>query len=701
MKRTTGVVLLAVCAAIPTTHAGDMFGGTDDEAGGDIPVVLSATRLRQSLADTPASVTIIDRQMIEQTGVREIPELLRLVPGMVVGYESSSEAFVSQHGTSADLARRMQVLVDGRSVYQPLLASVDWVGLPLELDDIERIEVTRGPNSAAYGVNSFLGVVNIITRHPADSVGGDASAIVGENGIEDHRVRLGRRTGEVDWRLTASTRSDDGYSYNLRQGGSDYSDSKDVDSVYGRMVWSPGSDNVIDISFGLARMDAQQQYRKAIYIEPPLAERENRYLALSWESELDARNRVRIQLSHSEFERHEAWLVDLPPIVFRPALVSLYDQNRTCANAVLTGKATGCKASDMPLIAALQGEMAADPALTQNMPFLSLHDVREARTELEINDTILFSPTLRTVVGLTVDHAGIRSRTYLNGDVSNDVYGAFAHAEWRFLPDWLLNIGGSLEDDQVADRYFTPRYALNWRFLPEQTLRLIYSEAIRTPDVLETQAYWQYRAQAVDRSKAAYDGVFYQRGIAGGVAPTERIDSREVGYFGRFNGLRLTADIRVFRDILWLAEHDLQIDSFNIAPNLKYVMEGAEAALEWRPHPVHRVQLNYAYLNSSADETQDNGDFVPLHSGSAAWWLDGGGNWQIGSTYYFYNDLRSDRFRWERLDLQLTRKIALPGGQSLDVSAALQRRLSNDPELRSENGSVRHRGWLELNYHFN
>ena len=94
----------------------------------DIPMVLSATRLQQSFFDVPAAVTIIDRQMIEQSGVREIPELLRMVPGMVVGYDSSSSAFVSYHGTSADMARRMQVLVDGRSIYQPLLASVDWIG---------------------------------------------------------------------------------------------------------------------------------------------------------------------------------------------------------------------------------------------------------------------------------------------------------------------------------------------------------------------------------------------------------------------------------------------------------------------------------------------------------------------------------------------------------------------------------------------
>ena len=100
----------------------------------DLPTVLSATRLNQSLFDAPAAVTVIDRQMIEQSGVREIPEILRMVPGMVVGYESGSEAFVSYHGTSADLARRMQVLVENllelaRLESGPVKLQQDWQAL--------------------------------------------------------------------------------------------------------------------------------------------------------------------------------------------------------------------------------------------------------------------------------------------------------------------------------------------------------------------------------------------------------------------------------------------------------------------------------------------------------------------------------------------------------------------------------------------
>lgn len=705
MRNSSVLALMVLTVTHPLDAvAGDMFGADGDS---DIPVVLSATRLRQSLADTPASVTIIDRQMIELTGVRELPELLRLVPGMVVGYESSSEAFVSQHGTSADLARRMQVLVDGRSIYQPLLAWVDWIGLPLVLDDIERIEVTRGPNSAAYGLNSFLGVVNIITRHPADVAGVDASHIRGENGVEDYRVRLGRRTGSVDWRLTVAGSADDGYRYDHRHGDRNFTDSKSTDSVYGRASWVPDASSALDVSVGLARMEAQQNYRKSDpYVKVPVSESQSSFLTASYEHDVGEKHRLRIQVSQSEYSRVEPWQVILPVFSMHSTLRDVYDHDRTCANSIFehytnkSAPAIECAAND-PYLAAFMAA-ASNPAnkFTKAYIYNAGIQVEESRSEFEINDTIVLSPALRAVAGLTFDYAMVDSKTYLNGSASDKVIGGFAHIEWRFAPKWVLNVGGSLEDDQIAKRYFTPRYALNWQFVDNQTLRLIYSQAVRSPDILEKRAYWQFAAETDDPTKSAFNGVFFQRGIAKGDAVAEEITSSEIGYYGRFDRLRMTLDGRLFYDRMRLSEHDLSFENFNIAPNLKYVMDGCEVAWNWRPGLGQHFQANYAYLNSDAPIQADNTNFVPQHSGSVAWWQDKGQGWQFGSTYYFYNDLRAQTYFWDRLDLQLTHRVNLPGGQYLDLTGTLQKRFSRDPELRSENGPEPHRAWIGLNYHF-
>ncbi|HSB96745.1 MAG TPA: TonB-dependent receptor plug domain-containing protein, partial [Spongiibacteraceae bacterium] len=134
-----------------------------------IPQVLTPVRLKQPRTEVPASVTVIDRDLIAATGLRDLPEILRLVPGMAVGERSGWDSVVSYHGTNRRNGRRMQVLIDGRSVYQAGLATIEWSDIPVAIEDIERIEVTRGPDTAAYGANAFLGIINIITKHPDDS----------------------------------------------------------------------------------------------------------------------------------------------------------------------------------------------------------------------------------------------------------------------------------------------------------------------------------------------------------------------------------------------------------------------------------------------------------------------------------------------------------------------------------------------------
>ena len=128
--------------------ADDLF--MDSQA---LPQVLTATRLKQTPAEVPGSMTVLDSELISASGARDISELLRLVPGMMVGNISGNPAAVNYHGTHATEARRMQVLIDGRSVYRAGLATVDWSDMPVAMEDIDRIEVFRGPNTVSYGAN--------------------------------------------------------------------------------------------------------------------------------------------------------------------------------------------------------------------------------------------------------------------------------------------------------------------------------------------------------------------------------------------------------------------------------------------------------------------------------------------------------------------------------------------------------------------
>lgn len=175
----------------------------------EIPVVLSPSRLAQPLADSPSSVTVIDRDMIRASGFTQVADLFRLVPGFSVAYGSSLLPTLTYHGLGDGYARRFQILIDGRSVYSPDFGQVSWRNLPLALDDIDRIEVIRGPAGASYGANAFMGVINILTR------AGDYGAPYVAAGIGDHGQRLidarvGARADAFNWRLSAGTRLDDG-----------------------------------------------------------------------------------------------------------------------------------------------------------------------------------------------------------------------------------------------------------------------------------------------------------------------------------------------------------------------------------------------------------------------------------------------------------------------------------------------------------
>jgi iron complex outermembrane receptor protein len=151
--------------ALPVFSAPETAPLTEEQYFSDIPIVLTATRLAQPATEAPAAITVIDREMIKASGAREIADLLRLAPGFVVSHENGYTPIVMYHGLSDEYARRMQVLIDGRSVYAPSGGGVEWTNLPLTVDDIERIEVIRGPNAASYGSNSFLSIINIITLH--------------------------------------------------------------------------------------------------------------------------------------------------------------------------------------------------------------------------------------------------------------------------------------------------------------------------------------------------------------------------------------------------------------------------------------------------------------------------------------------------------------------------------------------------------
>jgi iron complex outermembrane receptor protein len=151
--------------------------------------VTSVAKAPQRVDHAPAAVHVITREDIRRSGARTVAELLRQVPGMHVARLDGTTWAISTRGFTHRFAGKLLVLVDGRSVYSTLYSGVDWSRQDLVLADIERIEVIRGPGGALWGSNAVNGVVNIITRDAADTVGTHVAMGMGsrERGLAEAR----------------------------------------------------------------------------------------------------------------------------------------------------------------------------------------------------------------------------------------------------------------------------------------------------------------------------------------------------------------------------------------------------------------------------------------------------------------------------------------------------------------------------------
>ena len=167
--------------------------------------ISSASRKVQQVQDVAAAVFVISREDIERSGARTIPEALRLAPGVEVARISNNRWAVSVRGFNGRFANKLLVLKDGRSVYSPLYSGVMWEAEDVILGDIERIEVMRGPGAAMWGSNAVNGVINIISRHAADTYteGSEAIASTATDEAGALTVRHGIKVGNGHLRISA------------------------------------------------------------------------------------------------------------------------------------------------------------------------------------------------------------------------------------------------------------------------------------------------------------------------------------------------------------------------------------------------------------------------------------------------------------------------------------------------------------------
>jgi iron complex outermembrane receptor protein len=167
--------------------------------------VTSVSKKEQKLSQAGAAIFVITQEDIRRSGATNIPDLLRLAPGVDVARVSANQWAISIRGFSDLFANKVLVLIDGRSVYSPSFSGVFWDMVNVPVEDIDRIEVIRGPGGTVWGANAVNGVINIITKNSKATQGGLMSAGAGSQEHADGLIQYGGSIGQTgSYRVTGN-----------------------------------------------------------------------------------------------------------------------------------------------------------------------------------------------------------------------------------------------------------------------------------------------------------------------------------------------------------------------------------------------------------------------------------------------------------------------------------------------------------------
>lgn len=665
----------------------------------DMPVVLTPARLRQPQTEVPGSVTVIDRTLIEASGARELYQLMRLVPGMAAVNVDGNVPTVAYHPTQARDTRRMLVLVDGRSVYQPGFARVLWNDIPLAIADIERMEISRGPNAAAYGANAYTGIINIITRHPADVTDTTVAARAGNNGVRDVRLTDGRRWHSGAIRLTATQRADDGYDARQSVFGYPQRDSKRIETLDSRGIQHLSERDTLEFFAGGSRSTLQRPANEALldfvdYTELPREDNQAVFLQLRWSREISDRHHLRVQ-AYGQRSRSmtRQQLCTLDPVTgtrgpgggifYSREARELYEANGRDLAATLAGLTADPGVAGRYMVLASSGAPAFCHGLRQ--------DIREQRADLEIEDTLALHDRVRLVSGASIRHERASSQFFLRGTHENHSHALFANLELNPLDPLHINLGGFYQHDDINGTAFSPRLAIIWTPAPGHGVRLVRSEAVRNVDAYEDQADTRVsptRLPAAIRDNAASllgwssPELFVTQRSEGGLEP-ERILARELGYFGRIGQFEI--DVRFFNESLTkLISRAVNPFVFEARNADRVDHRGWEAQWGWRLHRSHLLRVTAARVLTDASVRTER-RMIARNSGSLLWRFDVADGWLLSTAYYLAKDYND--FRYEQATLQLARRQRI-GPTELELRAVIEHRFSDHPVVFQEN---RHR----------
>lgn len=532
--------------------------------------VTTASRKSQQVNDIAAAVFVITRDDIARSGATTIPEALRAAPGVTVARMAANRYAVSVRGFNGRFANKLLVLIDGRSIYSPLFSGVLWEFEDTFLEDVERIEVIRGPGGALWGANAVNAVINIITRKSRDTQG---PLLVAGTGTAEQAFGAARYGGAFQ------------------------------NGHYRLWVQSNSQESSIDKQGNAANDDARTTragFRTDITLKGG-----NRLTASGAAYEMDSKDR---------------WLLPSleSPLGFVPTKV-----NETGTGAHLLARHEW----------ALSGNSEAALQAYVNRSTLRVSgQISEERTTFDVDFQRRRIGTVHDVIwGLGYRHS--RDETGSTGtymlkpqNATFSLTNAFIQDDWTVVPERFHIIGGlRLEHNNFTGLEPQPNARFIWTPSAEQSVWGAVSRAIRTPSRGERDAEADV---AVTPASGRVPAILTRRlPTAEGQAVSETVKTVELGYRMKLSST-LSVDVAAFQSdydklrstslggqqLVLARPAPYVVQSINSDNSIKAKSRGFELTAEWQAAPWWRVQANYSYLDinatsKKADPASESGAF--------------------------------------------------------------------------------------------
>ena len=525
--------------------------------------ISSASRKLQQVQEVAAAVFVISREEIARSGARSIPEALRLAPGVEVARIANNRWAVSIRGFNGRFANKLLVLKDGRSVYSPLFSGVMWEAEDANLGDIERIEVIRGPSAAIWGANAVNGVINIISRKSADTLGTEITASTATDEPASLTLRHGMAVGDGHLRLSAK--------------GFDLAPSTAADGTRGNDNWrsgrlglradwpatNGGSWTLLGETY---RSRADDRMDLTIYsVATPIFDirQTNTGSNLSLRRELPLASGGQIEWQVGA----ETSIVDVETL--------LREQRQT-----------------------LSGEFQQRTPLADGHELLWGGSYRLSRDQMELRQSAIFDPS-------SFDRQQREWR----------IASVFVHDEMVLIPEKLRLSGGvRIDSDNWSSAQAQPDLRLAWTPNAETTWWTSLARAARLPSRAELDIPVNAaETAAIPPYEPAVKTIRFPP-PQGSLKP-EIVTSLEAGWRQRFSA-QLSVDVAAFiSDYADLVSFELQQPQ-PVSPTLVIVpitsnnaararTHGLEVAADWQPSANWRIQANYSQLHLSSPRLMD------------------------------------------------------------------------------------------------